>query len=534
MGERSAADGIEFESNEPMPIPTAADLAPAAVAVRNASVVASDLVLKRDIYYTQYPGRVDYGIVWEDRYPRTPTELFDFLSDPTRFPSLANVRSQEYEIGPDRFFMLGDNSPCSKDSRGWGRSDSAWDESDRKAWEVPRAAPDRQGVLCVLAARGSDLARHRAHPRFPHSVPALCRTDEVDPLIPTIDCRQVLPGCVSFPTRDAIKEDRAMPLLQVRGLEKWYGRRQVVNGVDYEVERGEVVGLLGPNGAGKTTSFRMTIGLIDADGGKVMFDGRDVTRLPMYLRARAGMGYLAQDSSVFRQLSVEDNLMAILETRTHMSRKQRKDRQNELLDQFGLTKIRKTKANRVSGGERRRLEIARSLITEPKMIMLDEPFAGIDPKTVAEIQDQIRDLVERYNIGILLTDHQFRETLEVTDRCYLIREGRVFAYGNREQILNNPDVRRHYIGERFDVGHLLDRRRPVSIPQSAPVSDPPANDLDPAVASLPALPYPFVTTELILSTVDEVTVELTETQVLDPEEQGIDPNYPFRAPEGWD
>ena len=169
-----------------------------------------------------------------------------------------------------------------------------------------------------------------------------------------------------------------------------------------------------------------------------MFDGRDVTRLPMYLRARAGMGYLAQDSSVFRQLSVEDNLMAILETRTHLTRKQRKDRQNELLDQFGLTKIRKTKANRVSGGERRRLEIARSLITEPKMIMLDEPFAGIDPKTVTEIQDQIRDLVEQYNIGILLTDHQFRETLEVTDRCYLIREGRVFAYGNREQILQEP------------------------------------------------------------------------------------------------
>ena len=255
-----------------------------------------------------------------------------------------------------------------------------------------------------------------------------------------------------------------MPLLQVQGLEKWYGRRQVVNGVDYEVERGEVVGLLGPNGAGKTTSFRMTIGLIDADGGKVLFDGQDVTHMAMYLRARAGMGYLAQDSSVFRQLSVEDNLMAILETRPQMNRRQRKDRQNELLDQFGLTKIRKTKANRVSGGERRRLEIARSLITEPKLIMLDEPFAGIDPKTVLEIQDQIRALVEQYNIGILLTDHQFRETLEVTDRCYLIREGRVFAYGNREQILQNPDVRRHYIGERFDVGHLLDRRRPTAIP----------------------------------------------------------------------
>ncbi|MHB1559354.1 MAG: LPS export ABC transporter ATP-binding protein [Isosphaeraceae bacterium] len=254
-----------------------------------------------------------------------------------------------------------------------------------------------------------------------------------------------------------------MPLLEVSGLEKWYGRRKVVNGVEFDVDRGEVVGLLGPNGAGKTTSFRMTIGLIDSDGGKVVFDGKDVTRSKMYLRARAGMGYLPQDKSVFRQLSVEDNLMAILETRRDLNRKQRIDRQNELLDQFGLTKIRKTKANRVSGGEGRRLEIARCLITEPKLIMLDEPFAGIDPKTVGEIQDQIRDLVERYNIGILLTDHQFRETLEVTDRCYLIREGRVFAYGNREEILNNPDVRRHYIGERFDVGHLLDRRRPVSL-----------------------------------------------------------------------
>src|SRR3954451_15126272 len=257
-----------------------------------------------------------------------------------------------------------------------------------------------------------------------------------------------------------------MPLLEVRGLEKWYGRRNVVNGVDFDVSRGEVVGLLGPNGAGKTTSFRMTIGLIDADGGKVVFDGSDMTNLPMYQRARLGMGYLAQDSSVFKQLTVEDNLMAILQTRPGMNRRQRIERQDELLDQFGLTHIRKTKANRVSGGERRRLEIARSLITNPKLIMLDEPFAGIDPKTVSEIQDQIRSLVETYNIGILLTDHQFRETLEVTDRSYLIREGRVFAYGDREQIINNPEVRQHYIGERFDVGHLLEKHRPVAIPQA--------------------------------------------------------------------
>src|SRR3954469_4789011 len=248
-----------------------------------------------------------------------------------------------------------------------------------------------------------------------------------------------------------------MALLEARGLEKWYGRRQVVNGVDFEVNQGEVVGLLGPNGAGKTTSFRMTIGLIDADGGNVVFDDKDVTNMPMYQRARSGMGYLAQDSSVFKQLSVEDNLMAILETRRHLNRRQRKERQNELLSQFGLSHIRKTKANRVSGGERRRLEIARSLVTEPKLIMLDEPFAGIDPKTVNEIQDQIRDLAVEFNLGILLTDHSFRETIEVTDRSYLIREGRVFASGTPEEVLLNPDVRRFYLGERFDAGHLLEQ-----------------------------------------------------------------------------
>jgi lipopolysaccharide export system ATP-binding protein len=329
----------------------------------------------------------------------------------------------------------------------------------------------------------------------------------------------------------AIKEDRTMALLHVQGLEKRYGRRMVVCGVDYEVDRGEVVGLLGPNGAGKTTSFRMTIGLIDADGGTVTFDGRDVSRLPMYLRARAGMGYLAQDSSVFRQLSVEDNLMAILETRKDMTRKQRRDRQNELLDQFGLTKVRKTKANRVSGGERRRVEIARSLITEPKMIMLDEPFAGIDPKTVAEIQDQIRELVVRYNIGILLTDHQFRETLEVTDRCYVIREGRVFAYGNREQILENADVRRHYIGERFDVGHLADRRRPAGIAQSQSHAGSLPEGADDG-SELPALPGEFITTHVIHSTSGDLSIESTQTDAFlsDADNPDPAPGYMYR----WD
>jgi lipopolysaccharide export system ATP-binding protein len=244
-----------------------------------------------------------------------------------------------------------------------------------------------------------------------------------------------------------------MPLLHVRNLQMWYGRRQVVCGVDYEVEAGEVVGLLGPNGAGKTTSFRMTIGLITADGGEVIFNGKDITRMPMFKRARLGLGYLPQEASAFRQLSVEDNLMAILETRPGMDRAARRARQDALLDQFGLSHVRKTKAQRISGGERRRLEISRSLITDPKLIMLDEPFAAIDPKTVNEIQDVIRDLAERHKIGILLTDHSVERVLEVSDRSYVIHEGRVFARGNRQEILNNPDVRRHYIGDRIDAGH---------------------------------------------------------------------------------
>ncbi len=266
-----------------------------------------------------------------------------------------------------------------------------------------------------------------------------------------------------------------MALLEVRDLQKWYGRRQVVCGVDFDVEQGEVVGLLGSNGAGKTTSFRMTIGLIPNDGGSIHFGGRDVTNLPMYQRARAGLGYLPQETSVFRQLKVEDNLMAILETRSDLNRRERRRRRDQLLDQFGLTTIRKTRASDISGGEKRRLEIARCLITEPSLIMLDEPFAGIDPKTVKEIQEAIRDLAEQYHIGILLTDHEYRETLDVTDRNYLIHQGRVVAEGNRVEFLQNPDVRRYYLGERADVGHLLDHpphHAVVSRPRPDPESEP--------------------------------------------------------------
>ncbi len=253
-----------------------------------------------------------------------------------------------------------------------------------------------------------------------------------------------------------------MALLESRNLQKWYGRRQVVKGVDFDVEPGEVVGLLGPNGAGKTTSFRMTIGLIDADKGTVKFDGKDVTHLPMFKRARLGLGYLPQEASVFKQLSVEDNLMAILETMSSLNRKQRKIRQDELLEQFGLTHVRKTKANRVSGGERRRVEIARSLVTNPKLIMLDEPFAAIDPKTVSEIQDVIRDLARSFNIGILLTDHSAERVLESAHRSYLIYDGRVVVKGTSREILDNPDSRKYYLGDRFDGGHFIEGpKRPI-------------------------------------------------------------------------
>lgn len=258
-----------------------------------------------------------------------------------------------------------------------------------------------------------------------------------------------------------------MPLLEAHGLEKWYGRRQVVSGVDFEVNQGEIVGLLGPNGAGKTTSFRMTIGLVTADGGRVIFDGNDVTKMPMFLRARAGMGYLPQESSIFRQLTVADNLMAILETRPNLTRKQRKARMEMLLEQFGLKHIRGTVSQRTSGGEKRRLEIARSLIIEPKLMMLDEPFAGIDPKTVGEIQDAIKALANVHGLGVLITDHNIRETLGVTDRSYVIAEGKVFAEGDPKAILENPDVRRIYLGDRFDAGHLLDEQGPHAISKNA-------------------------------------------------------------------
>lgn len=241
-----------------------------------------------------------------------------------------------------------------------------------------------------------------------------------------------------------------MSLLEVRGLVKSYGNRRVVDGVDFEVFPGEIVGLLGPNGAGKTTSFRMTCGLVDADAGTVLLAGQDVTNWPMYRRARdGGMGYLAQESSVFRKLSVAKNLLGVMEM-LGIDRRTRNRRCDELLEQFGITQLRKAKALSLSGGERRRLEIARCLVSDPQIILLDEPFTGIDPVTIDNIQGIIRDLRER-GIAILITDHQVRETLEITDRSYVIRAGQVLCHGRPREVLNNPEARKYYFGEGMDV-----------------------------------------------------------------------------------
>jgi len=248
-----------------------------------------------------------------------------------------------------------------------------------------------------------------------------------------------------------MEDETISTLLQVSGLVKSYGRRRVVDGVDFEVLPGEIVGLLGPNGAGKTTTFRMACGMTEPDAGQVTLADQDVTAWPMYRRAReGGMGYLAQESSVFRKLSVQKNLLGVMEM-LGINRKTRRRRCDELMEQFGITKLKRNKAMSLSGGERRRLEIARCLVSDPQIILLDEPFTGIDPVTIASIQQIIRDLRAR-GISILITDHQVRETLQITDRSYVIRAGQVLCHGTREVVLENPEARKYYFGEDMELG----------------------------------------------------------------------------------
>lgn len=250
-------------------------------------------------------------------------------------------------------------------------------------------------------------------------------------------------------------------LLEATDLVKSYGGRTVVNKVSYRVDAGEIVGLLGANGAGKTTSFRMTVGMIKPEGGRVRFNGSDVTQLPMYKRARRGMGYLSQEPSIFQRLTVEQNLMAICET-LRLTKAERQRRVDDLLTQFGLNIVRKNLAKTVSGGERRKLEIARALVTDPKLILLDEPFSGVDPKAVEDLRVEIERLRDR-GIAILLTDHNVHETLRVTDRSYVIHEGKVISDGTPHQLINDPRVRETYLGETFrgDEFAEADKPRPV-------------------------------------------------------------------------
>jgi lipopolysaccharide export system ATP-binding protein len=238
-----------------------------------------------------------------------------------------------------------------------------------------------------------------------------------------------------------------MPLLECEQLVKSYGGRRVVDGVGFTVNTGEVVGLLGRNGAGKTTSFRMTIGMITPEAGSVQFDGKDVTRLPMYRHANAGMGYLAQERSDFRKMSCEDNLLAILETR-RITKSAQRARAAELLEMFSLTHKARELAETCSGGERRRLEIARALITRPKLMLLDEPFAAVDPHTVEELQDEVRRLAAE-GIAMLVTDHNVQQTLRICDRAYILHEGKNLREGTPREIINDPMVREAYLASTF-------------------------------------------------------------------------------------
>ncbi len=238
-------------------------------------------------------------------------------------------------------------------------------------------------------------------------------------------------------------------LLRAENIVKTYKSRTVVKGVSFEVKQGEIVGLLGPNGAGKTTSFYMVVGLVKANAGSIILDKQDITKEPMYKRAQKGVGYLPQEASVFRKLSVEDNIKAVLEM-TNKSKQEQRDHLESLLSEFGLQKIRKTRGDFLSGGERRRTEIARALATDPKFILLDEPFAGVDPIAVEDIQSIVSQLKNK-NIGILITDHNVQETLSITDRAYLLFEGNILKQGTAEELAADEQVRKVYLGQSFEL-----------------------------------------------------------------------------------
>jgi lipopolysaccharide export system ATP-binding protein len=304
-----------------------------------------------------------------------------------------------------------------------------------------RSEPD---ITALSGDMGDLLAPVREAPELPRSAAAVVTPRAAAPV--------EAPRRAEKPSRRSSKAAAPQMATQagylaVHSVEKSFGSRQVVRGVSIYVRRGEAVGLLGPNGAGKTTVFYMITGLIKADRGAIELDGHDVTKLPMYQRARLGIGYLPQEASIFRGLTVEQNIRAVLEV-VEPSKKKREAELNSLLDEFNIQKLRKSPSIALSGGERRRVEIARALATRPNYMLLDEPFAGIDPIAVGDIQDLVRHLTNR-GIGVLITDHNVRETLGLTDRAYIVYAGEILTEGSPEEIVANPDVRRLYLGEEF-------------------------------------------------------------------------------------
>ena len=296
-------------------------------------------------------------------------------------------------------------------------------------------------------ARKADKPKAKTPPSAPLSRPE-GRTDKPT-RAPARSAAVTAPAISETLKNPARRFKEGEDFLAVHGVEKSFGSRKVVKGVSLAVRGGEAVGLLGPNGAGKTTVFYMITGLIAADRGRIELDGHDVTKLPMYQRARLGIGYLPQEASIFRGLSVEENIRATLEA-VEPNRRKRERELDALLDEFNITRLRKTPSIALSGGERRRVEIARALATRPNYMLLDEPFAGIDPIAVGDIQALVRHLTQR-GIGVLITDHNVRETLGLTDRAYIIYSGEVLMEGRPEDIVNNPDVRRLYLGEEFKL-----------------------------------------------------------------------------------
>jgi lipopolysaccharide export system ATP-binding protein len=333
-------------------------------------------------------------------------------------------------------------------------ADDGWpvDLIDLKALGGP--IPFIRGEAMNLSPARPRAPRRRAEPAPPtapapaRAEPRLSAKPQVQAQPPPQPKPQAKPQTRPQPARLEVPAPGSLAAsLAAFGLDKSFGGRKVVNGVSINVRRGEAVGLLGPNGAGKTTVFYMITGLIKADRGRIDLDGNDVTPLPMYQRARLGVGYLPQEASIFRGLNVEENIRSVLEV-TEPDRRRREADLDALLEEFGITRLRKTPAIALSGGERRRVEIARALASRPSYMLLDEPFAGIDPKAVVEIQRLVRHLTNR-GIGVLITDHNVRETLGLTDRAYIIYSGQVLMEGDKERIVNDPEVRRLYLGEDF-------------------------------------------------------------------------------------